>query len=121
MKDNKLYDSGWLNSFPINRKAREMLNRAGEKPDPAGMHSVQLAKWGIDRGMIEVENSVFETVEAMMTWRPVRLANFFLISVGGDYNPAGWEEAATPLDLATIILNEIEEKMMLHFPWYSDF
>ena len=119
MKENKSYDISWLNSLPVNGKAGEMLIQAGEKPDPVSMHAVQLAKWGIDGGRIAVESSVLETVEAMMTWRPVRLANFFMISSDGDYDPAGWEEAQTPLDLAAVILDEIEEKMMLHFPLYG--
>ncbi len=118
MKKNKSYDISWLNSLPVNVKAREMLIQTGEKPDPVSMYAVQLAKWGIENGRIETEISVLETVEAMMTWRPVRLANFFIISSDGDYNPTGWEYAQTPLDLATVILEEIEEKMMHHFPLY---
>jgi hypothetical protein len=119
MKKNKSYDIGWLNSLPVNGKAREMLIRTGEKPDSASMYAVQLVKWGIEGGRAEAESSVIETVEAMMTWRPVRLVNFFMISSDGDFDPAGWEDAQTPLDLATVILDEIEEKMMLHFPLYG--
>ena len=118
MKKNKLYDLSWLNSLPVNGKAKDMLVQTGEKPDPVSMYAVQLAKWGIENGRIETEISVLETVEAMMTWRPVRLANFFMINPDGDYDPSGWEEAQTPLDLATVILEEIEEKMMHHFPLY---
>lgn len=119
MKGNKMYDISWLNSLPVNGKAKKMLIQTGEKPDPVSMYAVQLAKWGIEKGRIEAESSVLETVEAMITWRPVRLVNFFIINSDGDYNPAGWEGAQTPIDLATIILEEIEEKMMLHFPLYG--
>ncbi|MCX5818170.1 MAG: hypothetical protein NTX75_18315 [Proteobacteria bacterium] len=119
MKENKSYDVVWLNSLPVNGKAKEMLIQTGEKPDPVSMYAVQLAKWGVEGGRIEAESPVLETVEAMITWRPVRLVNFFMINSDEDYNPAGWEDAQTPLDLATVILDEIEEKMMLHFPLYG--
>jgi hypothetical protein len=119
MKDNKSYDIDWLNSLPVNIKSKEMLIAAGQKPDPASLYSVQLAKWSIEKGMIEAESSVVETVEAMMTWRPARLANFFIIGADGAHNPEGWENALTPVGLANTILNEIEARMMLHFPWYS--
>ena len=120
MKDNKSYDVNWLNAIRVNLKAKEMLIAAGQKPDPTCLHSVQLVKWGVEKGMIEVEGSVLETVEAMTTWRPARLANFFVIGADGIHNPGGWEDALTPVELATVLLNEIESKMMLHFPWYSD-
>ena len=119
MKRNVSYDILWLNALPVNIKAKEMLIIAGEKADSEMMHAVQLAKWGIDCGIVDADISVIETIDAMTSWRSVRLVNFFMISPDGDYNPANWQEAKTPGELAKMIIDEIEEKMMLHFPMYG--
>ena len=54
----------------------------------------------------------------MMSWRPERIANFLMINPGEEYNPSGWEKARDYRGLAKIILDDIEEKMVRHFPWY---
>jgi len=115
----EFYDIEWLNTLPVNRKAREMLIKIGEWANPETMYSVQLAKCAIDKGMVDIEISVIETIEAMTSWRPVRLMNFFMINPDDDYSPTGWDDVHTPDDLARIIIDEIEEKMMLHFPMYG--
>jgi len=119
MKRNQNHTIEWLNSLPVNQKALEMLNRSGEKTDPLSLYSVQLVRWALNKGALEAEDSVLETVDAMSTWRPARLMNFLLISEEGDYNPVDWEKPDDPLDFALIILSDIEEKMMIHFPWYG--
>ena len=119
MKMKETYNIEWLNALPVNRKAKEMLIEVGEEASSSMMHSVQLAKWAIDRGIIDTDISVAETIEAMTSWRPVRLINFFMINPDGDYNPSGWDGVHTPDDFARVIIDEIEEKMMLHFPMYG--
>jgi hypothetical protein len=115
-----LIDLEILNAMPVNEKARQMLGMIDVEPDPASLYSVQIAKWGYEKGGIEVEASVSETIEAMFTWSPVRIVNFFIIDINGHgYNPQGWQEAEKPLDLAGVFLNDIEEKMLNHFPWYG--
>jgi hypothetical protein len=61
-----------------------------------------------------------ETIEAMLAWRPARLANFFMINLERmEYGPQGWQEAQKPSVLAQIIINDIEEKIHKHFPLYT--
>lgn len=109
-----------LNGLPVNQKAREMLQQVREEPDFACVYCVQLALWGLEKGKLEVESTLSETVNAMMTWRPVRIMNFLMMEKDmKGYNPAGWEEANSPVDLARAILDEIESKMLIHFPWYQ--
>jgi hypothetical protein len=115
-----LIDINMLNGMPVNEKAREMLDRTGVKYDPASLYCVQLAKWGYEKGGIEVEDAVLETIKAMLTWRPARITNFLIIDIEKiEYGPRGWQEAQKPLDLAQIIINDIEEKIRLHFPLYG--
>jgi len=119
-KETLLIDIEMLNDMSVNEKAKGMLIEAGIKPDAASLYCVQLAKWGYERSGIEAEGSVLETIEAMLTWRPIRIANFFMINIERmEYVPRGWQEAENPLALAQIIVNDIEEKIHLHFPLYG--
>lgn len=107
-----------LNMLPLNKRAKDMLIIAGETPDGSSMHSVQLALWGIEKGKISTDYSVVETVKAMLSWMPARIMNFFMLPAGGDNNPKGWDDARTPEELAGIVLDYIEDKMSIHFPYY---
>jgi hypothetical protein len=109
-----------LNMMPVNEKARRVLGIIDINPEPNSLYSVQMAKWGYEKGGIEVEASVSETIEAMFSWSPIRIANFFMIDIKGHgYSPHGWQEAEEPLDFARVLLNDVEEKMLIHFPWYG--
>lgn len=108
-----------FNRWPINRAAQRMLAEVGEITDPTRLYMLDLALWAIRSGKTETEHDVAETINAMITWRPERLMNFLLLREEDEtYEPAGWEEAASPLALALIILEDIEAKMVIHFPWY---
>jgi hypothetical protein len=107
-----------LNEMEVNRRAREMILRAGLAVDVASLHIAQLALWALDGAGVEVETDVGETLRAMIEWRPVRIANFFQ----SDLEDAGFRErcrkAGTPLALARVVLDEIDRKVYLHFPCY---
>jgi hypothetical protein len=115
-----LIDLEMLNVMPVNEKAMHLLGVVGIVPDPASLYFVQIAKWGYEKGGIEVEASVSETIEAMLSWSPVRIANFFMMDTRGDgYSPRGWQEAEKPRDFALVLLNDVEEKVLIHFPYYG--
>ena len=110
-----------LNGLPFNRKAAAMLEEKGEAGDPASLHSVRLALWAVRAGLIEVDAALGETLEAMTSWSPERLAGFFLCPENTEaYELPGWEEAREPKELAMLVINRIEERMLVHFPWYYD-
>ncbi len=111
-----------LNEMPVSRRALEMLKEVGESLYGDGPYFVRLALWALQTGKTETENDVIETVNAMMVWREERIANFLLLRQDDDaYEPAGWRDAHTPLDLALSIIDDIERKMVIHFPWYRSF
>ncbi len=115
-----MIDLETLNGMPVNEKARQMLHMLGLDPDPAALYIVQLAKWACEEGEIEVDTSVSETIEAMLSWSPVRIANFFMIRKEGDgYNPAGWRETEGPVDFAQFLLADLQERVLNYFPWYG--
>jgi hypothetical protein len=108
-----------LNRFPVNERARQMLEGLGEAPRETCLHCVQLALWTIEKGGLEAGDEVRETVGAMTTWTPVRLVNFLIYPRYPDcYEPAGWDSANDARALASCILHDIEERMMTYFPFY---
>jgi hypothetical protein len=38
---------------------------------------------------------------------------------GNGYSPQGWREAEEPIDFARILLDDVQEKVLIHFPWYG--
>jgi hypothetical protein len=108
-----------INNLPVNRKAEKMLLEIGAVPDPQSLFCVQLALWAIEKALVEVDESVAETANAMLTWRPARLMNFLTLQGSDDHDAfAGCEASQTPQDLAFKVIEIIENRMMIHFPWY---
>ncbi len=113
-------DINKLNEIPLNKKALEGLNQINVETGSDSLYMFQLGKWGFTCGGIEVDEAVMETIEAMLSWKPARIINFFMIDPDDmDYNPSGWQEAEKPLDLALVIIGDIEAKMHIHFPMYG--
>ena len=106
-----------VNKWPISRKAREMLEQVGETPPDGAFSCSLLALWGVEKGGVEMDAAVCETVRAMVDWRLERVFNFLMLTEEGAYEPAGWEQARDPQELAEVILNDIEVKMLKHFPF----
>ncbi len=97
-----------------------MLERAGEEPDEECLHCVQLVLWATRKRGAEIDQSVSETLEAMTCWRPERIANFLKLAENDFvYDPPGWRKAEDPEELARVVLEEMEGRMMLLFPWYG--
>jgi hypothetical protein len=107
-----------LNMMPINQKAKEFLQETDEELRADSFYCVQLVNHALNRGEIEAEEDLAQTVRAMMAWRPERIMNFLMIAPGTEYSPRGWQKAEDYRELAKIILDDIEEKMVKHFPWY---
>jgi hypothetical protein len=107
-----------LNMMPVNQRAKEVLQEIDEEPRADALYCVQLVVSVLNRGEIEAEEDLTQTVKAMMDWRPERVMNFFMITRGTEYDPQGWQKAEDYRELAKILLDDIEEKMVRHFPWY---
>lgn len=107
-----------LNMMPVNERARRALLELGEEPHAGSLYCAQLVGAVLTRKEIEAEEDVIQTVKAMLDWRPERIVNFLMISSEEEYSPQGWQNAANYRELAKIILDDIENKMVRHFPWY---
>ena len=121
MDEEKLRRIEQLNVLPFNQKARTMLEEKGEAGDPTSLYSVRLALWAIREGFVEVDAALGETLEAMTSWSPERLGTFFMLPDSADvYELPGWEETKGAKELAVLIINQVEARMLVHFPWYYD-
>ena len=60
-----------------------------KNPIDGSLYCVQLVISVLNRGEIEAEEDLVQTVKAMMSWRPERIMNFLMITPGTEYNPAG--------------------------------
>jgi hypothetical protein len=107
-----------LNMMPINQRAKEVLREINKEVSDGSLYCVQLVVSVLNRGEIEAEEDLSQTIQAMAAWRPERIMNFLMITPGTEYDPKGWQKAEDYQELAKIILDDIEEKMMRHFPWY---
>jgi hypothetical protein len=115
-----MFDIQDLNRMAINSTAAEMLRSVGKEPNPDRLHCLDLVYWTLECGGGEIEKSVSETLYAMATWRPQRIMNFLDLLPGQEYKPAGWESAQTPMELASLIAKDMEDRMFVKFPWYGD-
>jgi len=115
-----MFDIQDLNRMAINRIAAKMLRSVGKEPDSDRLHCLDLIYWTLECGGGEIDKSVAETLHGMATWRPQRVMNFLDLLPGQEYNPSGWESAQTPMELASLILKDMEDRMFVKFPWYGD-
>lgn len=104
--------------MPVNQKAKEVLWKIDEEPHSHSLYCIQLIVSILKRGQIEAEEDLVQTLKAMMSWEPQRIMNFLMIAPGTEYDPYGWQNAEDYQELAKIILDDIEKKMVKHFPWY---
>jgi len=109
-----------LNNFPVNQKAKEFLDMIGETVSPHVPYSVQLVLWAIQKNHIVIEDILLETIQAMPTWSSARLSNFFIFYEKREEEYVDKIQAIdNPLDLVSIILDDIERRIMNYFPWYG--
>ena len=107
-----------LNAMPVNVRARELLEKSGKKVSSQSIFCAQAALYALEHGLVEAEEDVVQTLNAMISWRPQRIVNFLMLMHIDEYDPPGWEDASGIKDFAEAIINDIEEKMVRHFPYY---
>lgn len=116
MTDSELLKD--LNRMPVNVMALRLLEESGDHAVDGSLHCVRAAMHAIKSNEVTVETDVAETVAAMMFWRPQRLVNFLMLMNGEEYDPPGWVNAGDLKEFAQAVLDDIENKMVTHFPYY---
>jgi hypothetical protein len=107
-----------LNAMPVNVRARELLEGSGKKPGDDSLYCAQAALLALETGLVEAESDVVETLTAMISWRPQRIVNFLMLMYIDEYDPPHWKDAPGLKEFAAAILDDVEEKMVKHFPYY---
>ena len=107
-----------LNAMPVNVRAREFLEESGRVPLDGSLYCAQAALCALERGLVSAETDVAETLSAMMSWRPQRIVNFLMLMYIDEYDPPRWRDASGIKDFAEAIIDDVEEKMVTHFPYY---
>jgi hypothetical protein len=107
-----------LNAMPVNGRARELLQKSGKEGSHHSIFCAQAALYALEHGLVEAEEDVAQTLNAMASWRPQRIVNFLMLMHIDEYDPPGWEDASGIKDFAEAIIDDIEEKMITHFPYY---
>lgn len=116
MTDNDVMKD--LNAMPVNVRAREFLERSGKEVRNGSLYCVQAALYALESGLVEAEEDVAQTLNAMTSWRPQRIVNFLMLMYIDEYDPPRWADAFNVKDFAEAIISDIEEKMITHFPYY---
>ncbi len=107
-----------LNAMPVNARAREFLEKSGKDLHDGSLYCAQAALAALDAGLVTAETDVVETLNAMMSWRPQRIVNFLMLMYIDEYDPPRWRDASDIKDFAEAIIDDVEEKMVTHFPYY---
>ncbi len=107
-----------LNAMPVNIRAREFLEGSGKEVRDDSLYCAQAALFALECGLVEAESDVVETLNAMFSWRPQRIVNFLMLMYIEEYDPPRWKDASGIKEFAEAILDDIEEKMVTHFPYY---
>lgn len=107
-----------LNAMPVNVRARELMEGSGFSPRDESLYCAQAALLALETGLVEAESDVVETLTAMTSWRPQRIVNFLMLMYIDEYDPPRWKDAPGLKEFADAILDDIEEKMVKHFPYY---
>lgn len=107
-----------LNAMPVNVRARELLEESGKEVRDDSLYCTQAAVLALENGLVKAETDVAETLNAMTSWRPQRIVNFLMLMYVDEYDPPNWKDASGLKEFADAILDDIEEKMVTHFPYY---
>ena len=116
MTDNEVMKD--LNAMPVNVRAREFLERSGKEACDDTLYCIQVALFALHSGLAEAEVDVAETLSAMISWRPQRIVNFLMLMDIDEYDPPGWKDAPGIKDFAEAVIDDIEQKIVIHFPYY---
>lgn len=118
MNDKDLEVIRDLNAMPVNVRALGFLDDASVAVRTESIYCTQAALYALESGLVKAESDVVETLNAMMSWRPQRIVNFLMLMHIDEYDPPHWKDALGIKDFAEAIIDDIEEKMITHFPYY---
>ncbi|MBW1800957.1 MAG: hypothetical protein JRJ85_09520 [Deltaproteobacteria bacterium] len=111
------------NSDELNQLSKQFLKEIGQYPDPSLLYCLQLGKWGIESGKLEVRYpALLENLESFLyQWNPDEAMKFLTVNDSGDEEDIlsylGSDEPS-PLNLAIVILEQLNSRLTATLPGY---
>lgn len=110
------------NEDPLNQSAKKALKEVKESPEPSLLYCLQLAEWGLKSGQVKVlQTGLQANLEALMCqWSPKGAMEFLTVNDSGDEeNVLAYAEGdESPLNLAVVILNQLDSRLSASLPGY---
>lgn len=101
------------NKEPLNQKAKEFLKQVKEIPDDTGLYCLQLAIWGVEKGGLEIDYRVKESLPILWDKEPPDQMMRKLEQVNPKNDPTELLDLLnghkTPEDLAWSVLDRVRE------------
>lgn len=101
------------NREPLNKKAKEFLKQVKEIPDSSSLYCLQLALWGVEKGGLDIDYRVKESLPILMSEPPdqmlKKLEGYLMYSADPDELLDLLNGHKTPEDLAWSILDRVRE------------
>lgn len=108
----------------LNALARMKLEEVNQPTSPDSLYSLQLMKWALDSGEVEVhpdrQPDLPEQVEAMLGWSQDNAQRFLLGEADAAEELVDQREfrAATPPQAAAMLIQHLHEQMVERVPEY---
>ena len=101
------------NREPLNKKAKEFLMQERENPDPSSLYCLQLAQWGAEKGGLEIDSRVKDSLPILLSQPPGQMMKQLEGRLMYSEDPEEFldllGENRTPQDLAWSILDRARE------------
>ncbi len=106
-----------LNMMPVNVMALRLLEESGDHAVDGSLHCVRAAMHAIKQSG-HCQDGCGRDGRRNVVLEAQRLVNFLMLMNGEEYDPPGWENAGDLREFAQVVLDDIENKMVTHFPYY---
>ena len=102
------------NREPLNKKAKEFLKQVKEIPDDTGLYCLQLAIWGVEKGGLDIDYRVKESLPILWDKEPPdlmmrKLEGYLMYSNDPTELLDLLNGHKTPEDLAWSVLDRVRE------------
>lgn len=101
------------NREPLNKKAKEFLREVKEVPDSSTLYCLQLALWGVEKGGLDIDYRVKDSLPVLMSEPPElmmqKLRGYLMYSDDPDEGIDLLNGHKTPEDLAWSVLDRVRD------------
>ena len=109
------------NNHKINREAKAALQSLNLEPDPASLYVLQLLNWAQQSQKLKAKDSrLWDQVDEMTAWAPNKVMDLIQTEPGTGERVSLELEDLEPIDLARVILEQVNAWMVENAPTYLE-